>query len=328
MATKGKASEVGAEQPTEKSMGNIEDLVSNVLDAPAPAPKSTLEKKEEEGLEEEASTQDLAEETKEETSNEAGEQAEETAHDAGDSEDSEDVVPASKHKKALEKMQKRINDLTQKVRSQEAAEMGKEKTQDERLESLSVVELNELRDNVDESIMDAKVASRVDGTDNTDRIQELRNLKRSIDRTIKSVPERFQSKQLAHLEDMIQVVKEVDPAVEGKAGELWNTAIRIYQKMPSLQRSETGQAEALATAAEYYLERQSQGADRERASTLSQKVSSLKKKTSLDGKTRQANVEQVSSKKAKEKAVQGTYYDKLDFIKTLVPDDFLSPGAQ
>jgi len=97
---------------------------------------------------------------------------------------------------------------------------------------------------VEEAIIDAKVTSKTEGTDLSQKVQELRSLKRAIDQTIKTAPQRFVSRQLQHLETMVEEVKSIDPAVVNKKGELWDTAIRIYQRMPSLQKSETGQAEA------------------------------------------------------------------------------------
>lgn len=316
---KGKNSEVGETQPTENSKKDIDDLVSDVLGAPEDAPN--LEKQEE--VTEDTTDQDTAEETTQdsEESEEASEDSEEESEET--SEEDEDVVPASKHQKALEKMQKRIDALTQKLKANEAKEQSQAKTQDEKLAQLSVSELNELRENAEEAIIDAKVSAKTDGTDVAARVNELKELRRAIDRTITEAPKRFQSKQISHLNEMLQEVKEIDPSVVEMKGELWETAKRVYSRMPSLHTSETGQAEALAIATEYFLERQTAKAGREQTSNLSKKVANLKRKTSLEGKTRVANSEQVSHKKIRDKAVKGDYFDKLNFVKTLVPDEFL-----
>lgn len=319
MSTKGKTSEVGEDRPTEKTNQKLEDLVSDVLDSPAAPPKSTLEKEPEEDLKQDEE-EDLGEEP------DAPKEEEEDAPKK-ETQEEDEVVPASKHKKVLEKMQKRIDQLVAEREAQKASESSKAKTQDEKLAALNNHELTELRDNVEEAIIDAKVTAKTDGTDMTDRLAELRTLKRSIESTIKTAPVRFNEKQVSHLNEMAETVKDIDPDVVDRKGELWETAKRIYSRMPSLHSSETGQAEALAIATEYYLEKKTLEGGKERSSTLQRKVESLKKKTSLDRKVHVANADSVSTSKMREKAIRGTYDDKLSFIKnTLVPDEYFSEG--
>lgn len=323
MVTKGKASEVGETSPTDKSKEVLDNLVGDVLGTPAPQPdsKETLDQEPEQGLEEEQ--QEGLEDEQSEESDQLDESDEADQDDQ--SEEDEDVVPASKHKKVLEKMQKRIDKLVAERESARIKEQETAKTPEQKLASLSVEELSELRENVDESIMDAKVSAKVDGTDVSERLSELKALKKSIDQTVKDLPKRFQAKQLDHLNKMAETVKEIDPGVVEQKGELWNTAVRVYQRMPSLQRSETGQAEALAIAAEYYLEQKSFQGSREKANTLSRRVNKLKAKTALDSKNRVANQADTSQRKLRDKALKGTYDDKLAFVKTLVPDEFIQP---
>lgn len=320
MTLKGKQTEVGEEKPTQKSMKDVEDLVDDVLDSPS-APKSTLPKEPEKEDLTEAKEEDGLEEKGEESS----EEEEPKKDDEETEDDKEDVVPISKHKKILEKLQRRIDQKTAEVESLKASESQKARTPEQKLQGLSTQELNELRENVQDAIIDAKVAAKTEGTDMSARLTELRNLNRSIEESIKSAPARFAQKQLTHLDDMAETVKDLDPQIVNRKGELWETAKRVYQRMPSLQRSETGQAEALAIAAEYYVERKSFESGKERTSTLKREVSTLKKRTSLDGKRHNADSDQVSRRAMKEKAIRGTYDDKLAFIKnTLVPDEFLN----
>ncbi len=325
MSTKGKTSEVGENQPTEKSLENIESLVDDVLDVPAQAPKSTLEKSdagleevEEDETEEQSGEAKDQEEASEETSEETPEKK-----DVEDSED-EDVVPKSKHKKALENMQKRIDNLVKEREALREKEQSQAKTQDEKLAALSVDELGELRENVEDSIIDAKVSAKTDGEDVTARLQELKELKRAIDRTVKDAPNRFQKKQVDHFNAVAQEVVKDIPSNEDQQ-EVLEIAKRIFNRSNSMMKSETGQAEALAMAAEHFLEKKSLETGREQNSSLSKKVARLKQKTALDSKNRNANVETQTSRNMRDKAIKGTYYDKLDFVKSLVPDEFLRP---
>lgn len=327
MATKGKASEVGETKPTENTEKTMDALVDDVLGSP----DAGLDKKEDglneevEKAEEQASEdiENQAEEPETEQGEADGEEAD--PENAADPQD-DDVVPASKHKKVLDKMQKRIDQLVAERESIKAKEQASAKTQDEKLAHLTIQELGQLRDNVEDSILDAKVAAKVEGTDTAARVNELKELKDSIDQAVKAAPQRFAQKQMTYLTDMAESVKEIDPEVVNQQGELWETAKAVYQSMPSLQRSETGQAEALALAAQYYVEKKDLQGGREKASTLSRQVTNMKRKTSLDRKVSTANADKIAASKLKDKAKNGTYYDKLAFIHdTLVPDEFLKP---
>lgn len=329
MTTKGNVSDIGANAPTENSKLNIDKLVDNVLDAPVTKENSARVKGEPRN-EPEQSTDALqdeltsTEEDSDETSTEetSDESATEDDDDSSATDD-EDVIPASKHRKTLEKMQKRIDAIVAENKALRAKQESAT-TQESKLEALSDKELMELRDNVDEAIMDAKVSAKVDGTDMTAKINELKSLKKSIDSTVKNAPQRFQEKQMNNLRSMMDEVKDIDPEIVNMKGELWNTLKNVYQRTPSLHSSETGPAEALALATEYYLEKRSQNSGREKASTLSKKVATLKRKTTLDSKTINANQADISSKKLRDKAIRGTYWDKLEYVsKTLVPDEFL-----
>lgn len=314
MELKGKSSNVGENSPTDETKQHIDSLVDDALEskkAPEQADKGLSQKEEEEpeseGLE--------------------GEESESPESD-GESEESseseEEVVPQSKHKKALEKQQKRIDELTNKIRQYEAREQKKPETQQERLEALNQNELEELLDNTTDAIAEAKYAAKVEGVDVSKKLEDLQALRRAVRQTIKESPNRFVNKQTAILDSVIAEVKELDPEVFEKKGKLWNLALRIYSSSPSLQKTVTGQGEAMRLAAEHLLaiQQSSQGLDK--VSDLSKKVNRLKQKTTLDGNVRRGNEQVIQNRKVKEKAINGTYDDKMAFVKTLIPDDFLS----
>lgn len=330
---KGNKSDIGETSPTDKTLGNLDSMVDDVI----PNHVHSSLNKEEVGLDEEKKEElkDESEETedtedtqddKEGDSEDDADSGDESGDDSDSEDDSvedEDVVPKSKLKKIQDKMQKRIDSLVAEREAEKLKTQSEAKTQTQKLEQLSVQELNELRDNVDESIMDAKVEAKVDGTDVSAKLAELKELKRNIESTSKNLPQVFAKKQATHLSKMIETVKEIDPNVAEQRGDLWEVAKNIYGRMPSLQSSETGQAEALAMATEYYVERKSIEGGRDKVKSLSKKVSNLKKKTALDSNARKGNQQQVSSKKLRDKAVRGDYYDKLSFVGSLVPDDYL-----
>lgn len=319
---------VGANGPTEQTKQDIGNMVDDVLGLTPPdsdkekAEETTNDSKrtadETKSLDPDKESDDSEDESGEEDESEGGEvKAEET-----EAED-EEVVPKSKHQKALEKQQARIDELTNKLKQMEDTNEKASDSQEAKLERLSNDELAELKDNADEAIMDAKVDAKVNGTDTSARIAELKALKRSIDKTIQEAPQRFQKKQIENLNKIIKDVAEIDPLVTQKKGDLFAIASRIYANSPSLQRSVTGQAEAMVFAAQHYQSMKSSESGKAKVSTLSQKVNSLKKKTSLEGNSRKVSASDESSKKVRSKALRGTYDDKLDFIKTLVPDEYL-----
>lgn len=317
-----RASEIGESGATDETRSKIDSLVDEVVGGSAQTPLEDNQ----DGLK----TKDKPEDEIEEESGETETEEEVSSDDSDESKDSdedehsdEDVMPASKVKKMQEKMQKRIDALTAEREAFREQAESQAKTQEQKLELLSTKELQELSENVDDAIMDAKVAQKVDGEDMTKRITELKELKRAIKHNITEAPKKFAKRQLEHFQKMAETVKEIDPEVMSNKGELFGIAQRIYQRSVSLQRSETGQAEALAMAAEYYLDRKSLENGRSHNKDLSKKVSELKRKTALDGKTRTANADQVSQRKIRDKAVKGDYYDKLNFVQSLIPDDFL-----
>lgn len=318
MELKGKSSAVGESSPTDETKKHIDSLVDDALGskkAPESADTGLSEKEEEsdepEGLE-------GAEGDAPETDGEA--------EDDSESKDEDEVVPQSKHKKALEKQQRRIDELTNKIRQYEAKEQKKPETQQEKLEALSTSDLEELLDNTTDAIAEAKYAAKVEGVDVSKKLNELQSLRRAVRETIKDAPNRVNRKQTEILESVIAEVKDLDPEVTQRKGKLWSLAARIFTSTPSLQKTVTGQGEAMRLAAEHLLSMQQSSQGLEKVSDLSKKVNRLKQKTNLDGNVRRGNEQVIQQRKIKERAINGTYDDKHAFIKSLIPDDFLQVG--
>lgn len=308
---KGNVSNVGEESATDETKNTVDSLVDDVLGSKkAPEPNDGLEEKDESDGEPESLE---------------GEESDE-AQDKGSSEDEsedEEVIPKSKHNKVLEKQQRRIDELTNKIRQFEAKADKKPETQSEKLEALSQDDLEELMDNTTDAIAEAKYQAKVEGVDVSRKLEELQSLRRSVRQTIKDAPTRFGRKQTEVLDSVIAEVKELDPRVSERKGDLWNMAIRIYQSSPSLQKTITGQGEAMRLAAEHILAVRQSAQGLEKNSDLSRKVNRLKQKTTLDGNVRKGNEVAIQNRKIRDKAINGTLTDKMNFVKTLIPDDFL-----
>ena len=314
MELKGKSSEVGEGSPTDETKKAIDSLVDNALGSQKAPEQDTKNLSEQEDESDES----------QETEGEEGESLECDGESEDESKEEEEVVPQSKHKKALEKQQRRIDELTNKIRQYEAKEQKKPETQQEKLEALSQSDLEELLDNTTDAIAEAKYAAKVEGVDVSKKLEDLQALRRSVRQTIKDSPNRFVNKQTAVLESVISEVKDLDPEVVEKKGKLWQLAGRIYSSSPSLQKTVTGQGEAMRLAAEHLLMIQQSSQGLEKVSDLSKKVNKLKQKTTLDGNVRRGNEQNIQNRKIRDRAVNGTYDDKMAFVKTLIPDDFLS----
>lgn len=310
--TKGNASNVGEESATDETKNTVDSLVDDVLGSKkAPEPNDGLEEKDESDGEPES------------LEGEESDEAQDKGSSEDESEDEEEVIPKSKHNKVLEKQQRRIDELTNKIRQFEAKADKKPETQLEKLEALSQDDLEELMDNTTDAIAEAKYQAKVEGVDVSRKLEELQSLRRSVRQTIKDAPTRFGRKQTEVLDTVIAEVKEIDPLVTSRKGDLWNMALRIYQSSPSLQKTITGQGEAMRLAAEHILAVRQSAQGLEKNSDLSRKVNRLKQKTTLDGNVRKGNEVAIQNRKIRDKAINGTLTDKMNFVKTLIPDDFL-----
>lgn len=311
---KGKSSNVGEESTTDETKKTVKSLVDEVLGS------NKAPEQETEGLEQEESAESESEDNAQSESVEV--EGEESSEEGVE----EEVIPKSKHNKVLEKQQRRIDELTNKIRQYEAKAEKKPETQTEKLEALSQDDLEELLDNTTDAIAEAKYQAKLEGVDVSKKLDELQTLRRNVRQTIKDAPNRFGRKQLEVLETVIAEVKELDPNVESRKGELWNMAIGIYHNTPSLQKTITGQGEAMRLAAQHILALRQSSQGLEKNSELRKKVNSLKQKTTLDGNVRKGNEAAITQRKIRDKAINGTYEDKHAFVKSLIPDDFLQVG--
>lgn len=306
-----KASEVGEHGPKEASKKVVDSIVDDVLGLP----ESNINKKEEK-----KETPDVKQDLKDvkelpETEAEAeGEESE--PEDKGEGSETEteeeDLIPKSK-------VQERIDSLTAKIKSLQAenAKLSQKtpQTQDEKLEKLSIQDLKTLK-------RQTKLAQRSEQDDS--KYVQLVDLEEKVDEMISNYPQRFQQRQLANLQSVLPELAKVDPEVTKGRGELWNTAASIYQRSQSLQASEMGQVEAMMLAAEHIALRKSTDSGSKKVADLNQQVTTLKKKTSLEGRTRVATDNSNHIAKLREKARTGDIWDKENFFReALVPDEFL-----
>lgn len=299
-----KQTQVGEDQPTDASKKAVDDIVNDVVDDVLPKEEQAEQKEADLGKQEESETQEESEESTEDT--------EESEADESDKDEEEDLIPKSK-------VQERIDKLTAKIKSLESENSKltskKPESNDEKLERLNLDELKQLR-------RQAKLAARTEQDES--KLEQLIDLEEKVEDKISNFPQRFQQRQINNLQSVLPDFAKIDPNVVNMKGDLWNIASSIYQRSSALKSSDMGQVEAMLLAAEHLNLKRSNTSSKADTSTLSRQVNNLKKKTSLEGKTRVQGDRGINLTKLREKAKTGDIIDKENFFKeVLVPDDFL-----
>lgn len=281
----------------------VGDLLSS-LDLPEEKPKEEAEDKEE---------------PKEEKPEESTGDSEETE---SKDEPDEEVIPKSKHEKALKHMEQRLNNLTAKLKQYESkpAENSSDSDRD-RLEKMSEDQLEELRLQVREA--------QLDETDRGKR-KELLSLERKIEVVLREAPERFNKAQLSAYNAKAEEIAS-DPEIEDinkAAPEIKKIAQEIYSRYPKLQRSEDGQAMALELAANHYKDINKLSVNKDKVDDLKRQNNTLKRKTALDSASHKGTVKKQVDVKALGRGASS--YDREAFVRddprfnidSLIPDDF------
>lgn len=291
----------------------IEDLAGsefvkeNILnEEPEKKEVPAKEEVEEEEIEEEEEEQEEPDE--EEESEESGEAEEEIE------EEEEEVIAKSK-------VDKRIAQLTAKLRAEEIKnerlqrDSNKDKDPDMvKLEAMSESELESTLDNIEA----AKIKAVRDEDDS--QLRSLQSLTKKVNKALRTAPDRFNQVVADNYEDAKQQILN-DPIASNMTKEQGNAvhedAIAIYQRTKSLQNTETGQAEALILAFERFKSDFSSGKSKSAKvnKEAQRKINSLKKKTSLAKKGQKGNISRQNLKTLGAKAKSGDFDNKLDFAK-------------
>jgi hypothetical protein len=325
MSDKGTKSDIGETVPTDKTKESFNSFVDDVINEhELPEGGSAqddgistlgLKKSGPKELNIESDDDGNVSVTDGEEAEEEAPEEEETQGEA-ENEEEEEVVPKSELEKTKEAMQKRIDSLTAKLKTIQEAAPKEPQSQEEKLERLSPDELKVLIEQTEDARDEALLEQ------NKDKLQQLRKLHRNAVKALQEAPHRTYNRQVENLKPILESVADLDPNVKQGKGELWNLASAIYQRYSSLQRSETGMAEAMVLAAERFQEIKLSASGKQKLVKASQQVQALKKKTALEGKSRIQTTNKESKEKLRNRAVNGTYYDKLDFVASLIPENF------
>lgn len=237
-------------------------------------------------------------------------------------EEEEDVIPASKHKKALESMQKRIDDLYAQVKANETKVSKKSQDSDARLEAMTSDELEDLHDELDLALVDGELDGKeLDAKGKRDVVR----LRRKVANLMKDAPERFRQKKIDHLKSVMPQFEKVIPgvreALSNPESDLYKRAMAIHDRSRSMQNSEMGFVDSVQIAIEQMQALPSKSQDR--LKSMSSRLNKLKAKTSLAKKGSLGEKASARNSKLFEKAKSGSREDQENYILNAI----VKPGG-
>ena len=293
-------------QETSEKRENLEsDLSSDIaktLDLPTD--------KEEEEEEKEESSEEKEEEEESEDSEE--EESEEKADEA-EEEEEDDLIPRSKVDKRFAKLTAAIKARDDKIDSLENQANESKDPEIQKLEAMSQEQLERTIDNIEASKFDA-IADGDKG-----KHQQLVTLGRNANRILREAPMKFEAKQSAlYKKAAAEIESDEDiPDVTKAAPEIMDIAKEIYGSSKSLQKEETGQAEALHLATRHWKEMNKLSVGKSEVRDQKRATNKLKKKTSLAGKTLSGDIGKKALRKTKEKAHSSDagFEDKVSYAR-------------
>lgn len=238
--------------------------------------------------------------------------------DKEDEEELEDVIPKSKHEKILEKLERRIDNVVAENKVlKERQESSAKKADDPdlaKMENMSEKELDSLIDQVEDAKFDAM------RSEDRDQYKRLVEVGKKAQKVMRDAPQRYQQKQQESIQRAVNQIQSDDGIenVEEAAPKIKEIAEKIFSEFPqNLRSTPEAQGTAYTLAAEHYKElvnaKPSSGKKSD-SDKYKRQVNNLKKKTSLDGKTKKGDVKKVNLRKLKAKAKDGDEYDKLGYF--------------
>jgi hypothetical protein len=231
----------------------------------------------------------------------------------------EEVVPKSKIQPRIDRLTSQIKMLEQRLAEKEEASTPGDDTQ-RRLDAMSE---NDLEDTLTQVRL-AKEKSRDDDA----KLLELVRLERQIEKTIVQAPQKFVQKQVKEFNNAAGRLQSEGDITEANSAKVMEIAKDIYGRYPKLSKQVDGQAMALELAVAHYKELNKTTTVRTQSKNLKGQLNTLKKRTLLDTKTRQAGGDKVNLDRLRNNAMTGTMKDKEKFahndprfkIDAMIPD--------
>lgn len=275
---------------------------------------------------EEAKEKEEAEEIEEEAGEETEEESEEQEDDSEDAGEEKETIPLTKHNKTIAKLERRIDQLTKKIKQ---VETPRPETIDSDQEKLNKMSLDQLK-----AVKRQVRLEQINNKDDMSKVVQFLELEDKIDDAIKSLPGRFYAEQVsaydAKAEEILEELEDAGIDTAQAAPTIKKLAQDIYSTYTKLQGIKEGQSMALGFAFQHYKELNKAMANRSKVSELKKANNTLKKKTGLSGSSLKGT-EKSSLDRLRSKAFRGgDANDKQNLIKAdprfgidkLIPDEY------
>ena len=304
----------GAETRQKLANQIMDNKVFKSLEIPVEEETQTEEQQEEQAGEEE---QTQEEETGEEQAEEAAEETEEEAQGEENEESGEEetMVPKSKVQARIDRLMaenKRLRALQESKAVNKASESNETvDEQTKQLRAMSKEKLEELKDQVEDAKLDARIAK------DNEKYAQLKALDKKIEETIRTGPARFGQAQKAAFSRMADKLAAgiLPKDLEKAAPEILKLANQKYAKYTPLHNEIEGQAIALEMAYEEYMTMSQYSVKKGTVNNLKSQVNTLKKKTSLDTKQSKSTGDSNVVETLRKNASGGTTRDKIALVK-------------
>lgn len=341
MAVKDKTEDPKSKKDLDQEVKEIEDRKRDVtnavlssLDLSTEEPKKKEPEEPKEPEKKEPEEEITEEELKKIPDEDLTEEGLELKKELLEKEGGEELIPKSK-------VEKRFKALTEKLRKLEA-ELGKkpEGAPDPdmaRLEGKSMEQLTTIRQNIRRELREdnRKIAAGEEVDEK--RLNDLDILSDKVDEAIRTLPMRFQQKQIElynKTADEITTDLQADISgdeLEKACVEIKEIAQGIYVDYPKLQQSEEGQALALRLASDHWKARKEFSVDKSKVGDLRRSHKKLLRKTTLDRNILKADKGRKRLDELRAKAGRGgTDEDRKTFVRehpmfdidSLIPEEF------
>jgi hypothetical protein len=275
------------------------DLPASLTSAIEDAEKEAAKPKEEEVPE--------VEEAQPEAKEEEVEVAEEKAPEA---EEDEELIPKSKVQKRLDEITREKKLLEVRLRALEEKSSQAPQTQDEdlaKLEKMSDAELASLKRQVR--------VSQIQQSADSNMVNKLLDLEEKIDSVRATSPQRFEKNQNLQFQQAMAMTASEVPNFEKSQKDIFAIADNLYRATPELHGSVSGKARAWTLAVEHYKVLSQSMAGKSKVEDSERRMNTLKKKISVETVAKKAATEPDDESKLFKRAKNGTYNDKLAFIR-------------
>jgi len=227
-----------------------------------------------------------------------------------EAEEDEELIPKSKVQKRLDEITREKKLLEVRLRALEEKATQAPQNQDEDLAKLEKMSLEEL-----ENLKDQVRMTQFDSANDKPLLNKLLVLEKKIDSTMRTAPNRFSQNQVSKFNEAVAMSSSEVPNFDKAQKDIFAIAKNLYDSTPELHSSVSGQARAWNLAVEHYKVLSQSMAGKSKVEDSERRMNTLKKKISVETVSKKAATEPDDESKLFKMAKNGTYNDKLAFIR-------------